>query len=87
SFGITTTGSSFHYMAYKIAEANKIPMSAITLRPLQKVGAVVGALTSGQIDAWAIQPNIAKKMLAQGAAKQIGIVSDYAPDHQVTTVF
>jgi NitT/TauT family transport system substrate-binding protein len=87
SFGITTTGSSFHYMAYKIAEANKIPMSAITLRPLQKVGAVVGALTSGQIDAWAIQPNIAKKMLAQGAAKQIGIVSDYAPDYQVTTVF
>jgi NitT/TauT family transport system substrate-binding protein len=87
SFGITTTGSSFHYMAYKIAQANNIPMSAITLRPLQKVGAVVGALTSGQIDAWAIQPNIARKMLADGTAKQIGIVSDYAPNYQVTTVF
>jgi len=87
SFGITTTGSSFHYMAYKIAQANGIPLSALTLRPLQKLGAVVGALTSGQIDAWAIQPNVANKMLAEGAAKQIGIVSDYAPDYQVTTVF
>jgi len=87
SFGITTTGSSFHYMAYKIAQANGISMSQMTLRPLQKIGAIVGALTSGQIDAWVIQPNIAKKMLAEGAAKQIGIVSDYAPDYQVTTVF
>ena len=87
SFGITTAGSSFHFMAYKIAQANNIPLSDITLRPLQKVGAVVGALTSGQIDAWAIQPSIAKKMIAEGAAKQIGLVSDYAPDYQVTTVF
>ncbi|MGH6761031.1 MAG: ABC transporter substrate-binding protein [Phyllobacterium sp.] len=87
SFGITTAGSSFHFMAHKIAQANNIPLSDITLRPLQKVGAVIGALTSGQIDAWAIQPSIAKKMIAEGAAKQIGVVSDYAPDYQVTTVF
>lgn len=87
SFGITTAGSSFHFMAYKIAKANNIALSDMTLRPLQKVGAVVGALTSGQIDAWAIQPSIAKKMIAEGAAKQIGLVSDYAPDYQVTTVF
>ena len=87
SFGITTSGSSFHFMAHKIAQANDIPLSDITLRPLQKVGAVVGALTSGQIDAWAIQPSIGKKLVADGAAKQIGLVSDYAPDYQVTTVF
>lgn len=87
SFGITTSGSSFHFMAHKIAQANDIPLSDITLRPLQKVGAVVGALSSGQIDAWAIQPSIAKKLIADGAAKQIGLVSDYAPDYQVTTVF
>lgn len=87
SFGITTTGSSFHFMAYKIAQANNIPLSDITLRPLQKVGAVVGALSSGQIDAWAIQSSIGKKMIGEGSAKQIGLVSDYAPDYQVTTVF
>lgn len=87
SFGITTAGSSFHFMAHKIAQANNIPLSEITLRPLQKVGAVVGALSSGQIDAWAIQSSIGKKMIAEGSAKEIGLVSDYAPDYQVTTVF
>lgn len=87
SFGITTAGSSFHFMAHKIAQANNIPMSEIQLRPLQKLGAVVGALSSGQIDAWAIQPNVAKKLLRENAAKQIGLVADYAPDYQVTTAF
>jgi len=87
SFGITTAGSSFHYMIHKIAQANNIPLSEITLRPLQKLGAVVGALSTGQIDAWTIQANVANKLLASGAAKQIGVVSDYIPTYQVTTVF
>jgi NitT/TauT family transport system substrate-binding protein len=87
TFGITTAGSSFHFMAHKIAQANNIPLSEISLRPLQKVGAIVGALTSNQIDAWAIQASIGKKLIAEGSAKQIGLVSEYAPDYQVTTVF
>ncbi|BCH23668.1 ABC transporter substrate-binding protein [Mesorhizobium sp. L-8-10] len=87
TFGITTAGSSFHFMAHKIAEANNIPLSDITLKPMQKVGAIVGALSSGQIDAWAIQASVARKMIGEGSAKQIGLVSDYAPDYQVTTVF
>lgn len=87
SFGITTTGSSFHFMAYKIAKGSGIDLKDIQLRPLQKLGAIVGALTSGQIDAWAIQPSVAKKMISEGAAKQIGLVVDYAPDYQVTTAF
>ncbi|MDO1582701.1 ABC transporter substrate-binding protein [Rhizobium oryzicola] len=87
SFGITTAGSSFHFMAYKIAKANNIAMSEIQLRPLQKLGAIVGAISSGQIDAWAIQANVAKKLIHDGAAKQIGLVSDYAPNYQVTTAF
>ncbi|ANG99254.1 ABC transporter substrate-binding protein [Brucella pseudogrignonensis] len=87
SFGITTAGSSFHFMAHKIAKANNIALSDIHLRPLQKLGAVVGALSTGQIDAWAIQPNVARKLIRDGAAKQIGLVADYAPDYQVTTAF
>ncbi|WP_290691525.1 MULTISPECIES: ABC transporter substrate-binding protein [unclassified Haematobacter] len=87
SFGITTAGSSFHFMAHKIAQANNIPMDEIQLRPLQKLGAIVGALSTGQIDAWAIQPNVARKMIRENAAQQIGLVSDYAPDYQVTTAF
>lgn len=87
TFGITTAGSSFHFMAYKIAKGSGIDLKDIQLRPLQKLGAIVGALTSGQIDAWAIQPSVAKKMISEGAAKQIGLVVDYAPDYQVTTAF
>jgi len=87
SFGITTAGSSFHFMAHKIAQANNIELSDIQLRPLQKLGAIVGAISTGQIDAWAIQPAVAKKLIREGAAKQIGLVSDYAPNYQVTTAF
>ena len=87
TFGITTAGSSFHFMAHKIAQANNIKLSDIELRPLQKLGALIGALSTGQIDAWAIQPSVAKKMIRDGAAKQIGLVSDYAPNYQVTTAF
>lgn len=87
SFGITTAGSSFHFMAHKIAQANGIDLADIQLRPLQKLGAIVGAISTGQIDAWAIQPNVAKKLIREGAVKQIGLVSDYAPNYQVTTAF
>lgn len=87
SFGITTAGSSFHFMAHKIAQANNLKLADMQLRPLQKLGAVIGALSTGQIDAWVIQPNIARKLINEGAAKQIGLFSDYAPDYQVTTAF
>ena len=87
SFGITQTGSSFHYMAARIAEKEGIAMDQIALKPLQKVGAVIGALKSGQIDAWAIVPHIAKALAKGGAVHIIGWVNDYAPDYQVTTVF
>ena len=86
SFGITQTGSSFHYMASRIAAKEGISMDSVKLRPLQKVGAIVGALKSGQIDAWAIVPHIAKA-LAKGNVHIIGWISDYAPDYQVTVVF
>lgn len=84
TFGMTTAGSSFHYMGSKIAAAEGVEM---TFKPLQKVGAVIGALKSGQIDAWTIVPHIAKPLAASGAVHIIGNVSDYLPDYQVTTVF
>ena len=87
SFGITQAGSSFHYMASRIAEKEGIAMSDIKLRPLQKVGAIIAAIKSGQIDAWAIVPHIAKALAKGGAVHIIGWVNDYAPDYQVTTVF
>ncbi len=85
-FGNTTAGSSFHYMASKIAAAEGFA-GEIEMVPLQKVPAVIGALKSGQVDAWAIVPHIGKALAGAGAVKQIGWVADYIPDYQVTTVF
>ena len=84
SYGMTQAGSSFHYMGSKIAAAEGV---APTFKPLQKVGAIIGALKSGQIDAWSIVPHIAKPLAGSGAVHIIGNVSDYLPNYQVTTVF
>lgn len=87
SFGITQTGSSFHYMAHKIAQKEGFSVSDIDLKPLQKVGAIIGALKSEQIDAWSIVPHIAKGLAKNPKISIIGKVADYIPDYQVTTVF
>lgn len=84
SFGMTQAGSSFHYMGSEIAAAEGVEMS---FKALQKVPAVIGALKSGQIDAWSIVPHIARPLADSGGARIIGAVSDYLPDYQVTTVF
>lgn len=84
SFGMTTAGSSFHYMGAKMAAAEGI---SLNFKPLQKVGAIIGALKSGQIDAWSIIPHIAKPLAGSGEVHIIGDVSTYLPDYQVTTVF
>ena len=84
SFGMTQPGSSFHYMGAKIAAAEG---ANLKFKPLNKVGAIIGALKSGQIDAWSIVPHIAKALAGGGAVQVIGKVSDYIPNYQVTTVF
>ena len=87
SFGITQAGSSFHYMAHKIAQKEGFSGKEIKVKPLQKVGAIIGALKSGQIDAWSIVPHIAKGLAKSPAIYNIGKIADYIPDYQVTTVF
>ncbi|WP_265516511.1 ABC transporter substrate-binding protein [Nitratireductor luteus] len=87
SFGITTTGSSFHYMAHKIADKEGFDRSEIKVKPLQKVPAVIASLKSGQIDAWSIVPNIAGALTSGPEVVEIGRISDYIDNYQVTTVF
>lgn len=87
SFGITQAGSSFHYMAHKIAQKEGFDGSEIKTVPLQKVGAIIGALKSGQVDSWSIVPHIAKALSKGPAVEQIGMIAEYIPDYQVTTVF
>lgn len=84
TWAVTQSGSSFHYMGSKIAAAEGVTLK---YKPLQKVGAIIGALKSGQVDAWSIVPHIAKGLGGAGAVQIIGDVADYIPDYQVTTVF
>jgi len=84
SYAVTQSGSSFHYMGAKIADKEGIKLS---FKPLQKVGAIIGAMKSGQVDAWSIVPHIAKPLDNAGAVHIIGNVADYIPNYQVTVVF
>ncbi len=84
SFGMTQAGSSFHYMGSQIAKKEGADLH---FKPLNKVGAIIGALKSGQIDAWSIVPHIASALDGAGKAHIIGNVADYIPNYQVTTVF
>ena len=83
-YAVTQAGSSFHYMGSKMAAAEGIDLR---FTPLQKVGAIIGAMKSGQVDGWSIVPHIAKPLAAAGAWHMVANVSDYIPDYQVTTVF
>lgn len=83
-FAVTQAGSSFHYMGAKMAAAEGIELS---FTPLQKVGAIIGAMRSGQVDGWSIVPHIAKPLAGSGDVHIIGSVADYLPNYQVTTVF
>lgn len=83
-FGISQAGSSFHYMGSKIAAGEGV---SVNFKPLNAVGAIIGAMKSGDIDAWSIVPHIAKPLAGAGAVHIIGNVSDYLPNYQVTTVF
>jgi len=86
SWAMTQQGSSFHYMAGIIAENNGFKASDMKLKPLQKVGSMIGALKSGQVDGMAIVPHIAAGLAKGGAAKIIGKIQDMS-DYQVTTIF
>ncbi|OCW57665.1 ABC transporter substrate-binding protein [Hoeflea olei] len=87
SFGVTTAGSSFHYMAHKIADKAGFDRSELKITPMQKVPAVIAALKSGQIDSWSIVPNIAGALTKGPEVVEIGKISDYIENYQVTTVF
>jgi NitT/TauT family transport system substrate-binding protein len=86
-FGITTAGSSFHYMAHKIADGAGFPRDSLELVTLNAVPTVIASLRSGQIDAWSIVPNIAGGLVRSGDVVEIGKVSDFIDDYQVTVVF
>ena len=86
SLAMTQPGSTFHYMGAVLAEKFGYSIEDITVRPLHKVSAMIGAFKSGQVDAMLMVPHIAKPLDQIGAGKIIGWLRDYRPDYQITVV-
>ncbi len=86
SVALTQVGSSFHYMTGMIAAKYGFAMKDVSLKPLQKVGSMIGAVKSGQVDAMMMVPHVAIPLDKAKAAKIIGWMSDLG-DYQVTTIF
>jgi NitT/TauT family transport system substrate-binding protein len=85
SLAMTQVGSTFHYMTSRIADEKGWNIEDIKLIPLQKVGSMVAALKSGQVDTMIMVPHIAKGLAGAGAAKQIGKLNDYV-EYQISTM-
>ncbi len=86
SFAITQYGSSFHYMAGRIAEAEGFDLKTVTLRPVQTVANMLAALGSGQVDATIAIASQAKPLAASGQAHILAWAGDVVP-YQLTAVF
>jgi len=86
SFGITQYGSSFHYMAGRLAEIQGFDLKSLTLRPLQTVQNMVAAVRTGQVDATMAIASMAAPAAASGDSVVIGWVGDYVP-YQITALF
>ncbi|WP_240453803.1 ABC transporter substrate-binding protein [Chachezhania antarctica] len=85
SVAMTQVGSTFHYMTHLIAEDKGWNMDDIRLVPLQKVGSMVAALKSGQVDVMIMVPHIAKALVEAGAAKELGWLNESA-EYQISTI-
>lgn len=86
SLALTQIGSTFHYMGARVAQKSGFTIKDIKVKPLQKVGSMIGAIKSGQVDAMIMVPHIAKPLDKAGAAKIIGWLRDYAPDYQISVL-
>jgi NitT/TauT family transport system substrate-binding protein len=79
TLGMTTAGSSFHYMIGQLIDDQGWPDDAVTLRPLQTVPNMIGALKSGQVDAIILPAHIVKPLEAAGAGHIVGWVHERTP--------
>ncbi len=86
SVGITQFGSSFHYIMGRVAERAGFDLSRITLRPLQTIGNMLAAVSTGQVDATVAIASQAKPLATRGEARIIAWLGDIAP-YQITAVF
>ena len=84
--GITQTGSTYHYMIGRLLEAKGLSLTDVEIVPLGKMGALMAALQSKQIDAVILnEPNISA-VLAAGYGKLVSQVGDVI-DYQTSGIF
>jgi NitT/TauT family transport system substrate-binding protein len=86
SFGMTTLGSSFHYMLGNLAARDGMSLSDFQLKPLRGLPNMVGALASGQVD-FAIFPEpTGTQAQEKGGGVVIGWVDETLP-YQIAVIF
>ena len=61
-------------------------LADLKLTPLQKVGSMIGAIKSGQVDVMIMVPHIAKPLADGGSAKLLGWLNDYADGYQISVL-
>jgi NitT/TauT family transport system substrate-binding protein len=86
SLAITQYGSSFHYMAGRLAQDLGFQEKSVVLRPVQSVANMLAALSTDQVDATFAVASQAKPLAASGKAHIIAWIGDIVP-YQLTAVF
>ncbi|WHN65228.1 hypothetical protein [Cysteiniphilum sp. QT6929] len=84
-FGLTSKGSTFHYMAYKIYE--KLDIANLPIKVLNDVTTIKEQLKRSTISSMTIIPGVGKQMVNNNDAKIIGKIFDIIPDYQITVMF
>ncbi len=77
--GITTTGSTFHYMLGLIAKKYNFDINSVTLVPLQTLPNMQAAFKGGQIDGILAPVTLARALEADGSGKILAWAGDETP--------
>ncbi len=86
SFGLTTFGSTFHYILGNLAQQQGMSLADFQLKPLRGLPNMVSALSTGQVD-FAIFPEpTGSEAAAKGGGKVIGWADDSLP-YQIAAIF
>jgi NitT/TauT family transport system substrate-binding protein len=86
NFGMTTFGSTFHYILGRLAEAEGMTVADFQLKPLRGLPNMVSALSSGQVD-FAIFPEPTGSVAVE---KGGGVLLGWADDklsYQIAVIF
>ena len=86
SFGMTTYGSTFHYILGNLAQRDGMSLADFDLKALRGVGNMISAISSGQV-AFGIFPEpLGSTIVSKNAGVIIGWVDDAMP-YQIAVIF